>query len=301
MRTTALRAAVPLAALLAIAGCAPRASQTIKIDPALATLIPPDAVVLVGVKADALRTGEFYRRWITARPQPQLDEFAKRTGLDPRRDIWELLVASDGKSAVAMARGKFSPTGLEPTLAQAGAQRFAYKGYTLVGSEQAAVVFMNASTALAGPAAALRATLDRREAGSAPPKALLDRVANIPATSQVWVAAMGPFDKFNLPVSRTGSLSIPPQMFGSIHAVTAWADLRTGVDFAATIEGATPADAKRVHDALKGLIGMGRLSTPDGKGELLRLYDSVGVEQKEREVLVKANIPMDLIEKLPHW
>jgi hypothetical protein len=35
----------------------------------------------------------------------QLDEFAKRTGLDPRKDVRELLVASDGKSAVAWRAG----------------------------------------------------------------------------------------------------------------------------------------------------------------------------------------------------
>ncbi len=299
MRIPVLRAVASVASLLALAACAPRASRTVKIDPALATLIPPDAVVLVGVKADALRSTEFYRRFVLSRPQPQLDDFVKRTGLDPRKDIWELLIASDGKTAVAMARGKFSPAGLEPTLTQSGAQRFPYKGYTLLGSEEAAVVFMNASTALAGPAPALRATLDRREAGNKPPKALLDRVATIPATCQVWVAAMGPFDKFNLPISESGNLSVPAQMFGSIQALTAWADLRSGVDASATVEAATPADAKRVHDALKGLIGMGRLSTPDGKREMLRLYDSIGVEQKDRSILVKAKIPMELIDKLP--
>jgi hypothetical protein len=256
-------------------------------------------VVLVGVKADALRSTEFYRRFVLSRPQPRLDAFVKRTGLDPRQDIWELLIASDGTSMVAMARGKFSPAGLEPTLSQSGAQRFPYKGYTLIGSEEAAVVFMNASTALAGPASALRATLDRREADNQPPKSLLDRVATIPATCQVWVAAMGPFDKFKLPISESGNLSIPAQMFGSLQALTAWADSRAGVDATALIEGATTADAKRVHDALKGLIGMGRLSTPDGKREMLRLYDSIRVEQQERSVLVKAKIPMELIEELP--
>ena len=294
MRKTALF----VLALLALAGCAPRASQTVKIDPALATLIPPDALVLAGVKADTLRSTEFYRRFVLSRPQPQLDDFVKQTGLDPRKDIWELLVASDGKSMLAMARGKFSPAGLEPTLLQGGAKRFSYKGYTLIGSEEAAVVFMNATTALAGPASALRATLDRRETGAAPPKALLDRVAAIPATSQAWVVATGPFDKFNLPVSKTGNLSIPPQMFGSIQSIVAWVDLRTALDFTATVEGATSEDAKRVHDAIKGLIGMGRLSTPDGKRELLRLYDSIGVEQQERSVRVKANIPLELIDSL---
>lgn len=285
-------------ALLILTACTPRASQTIKIDPALATLIPPDAITLVGVKADTLRSTEFYKRWITAHPQPQLEEFVKKTGLDPRKDIWELLVASDGKNTVAMARGKFSATGLEPTLTEAGAQRIAYKGYNLIGNEQAAVVFMNATTALAGPTAALRATLDRRESGAKPPKALLDRAATIPATSQVWIAATGPFDKLTLPVTRTGNLSVPPQMFGAIQGVTAWADLSQGVDLTAKVEGATPDDAKKLQSAIKGLIGMGRLSTPTEKREFLRLCDSVAVEQQERVVQVKANVPMDLIEKL---
>jgi len=294
MRTTALI----VAALAALTGCAKRPGPGLRIDPALAAMVPPEAVILAGVKAETLRSTEFYRRCLAARIKPQLDDFTRRTGLDPRKDIGELLVASNGRSTLVMARGKFSPARLEPAFNQARAQRFPYQGYTLIGSEQAAIVFMNATTVLAGSGAALRQALDRREKGPGPPKTLVGLASALPAASQIWMVAVGPFDHTGLPNPRAGQLSLPPQLLGSIATAAGWAELHTSANLTLKIVAFTAADARRLHDTARGLIGLGRLSTPDGKREFLRVYDAITVQQREREVLVNANIPIDLIDSL---
>ena len=39
----------------------------------------------------------------------ELDDLKKKTGFDPTRDVTEMLIATNGKDAVTVARGHFSP------------------------------------------------------------------------------------------------------------------------------------------------------------------------------------------------
>jgi hypothetical protein len=42
---------------------------------------------------------------------------------------------------------------------------------------------------------------------------------------------------------------------------------------------------------------MGRLSTPDNEPDLLRFYDAIQVSRLETALTVKADIPMDVLER----
>jgi hypothetical protein len=162
-----------------------------------------------------------------------------------------------------------------------------------------ALLFMNSSTALAAKPSMLHSILDRRGigVGGAPP-ALAARIKSIPAQGQIWIAALGPFKNFDMPLPGSSSLSMPTQVFQTLESVVAFADLRAGCDISATAVCGAEQDAKRLHDALRGIIGMGRLSTPDNQPDLLRFYDSVKVEQQQGEVRVRIQISLELLDKL---
>ena len=53
----------------------------------------------------------------------------------------------------------------------------------------------------------------------------------------------------------------------------------------------------QLRAGLKGIIGLGRLSTPDSKPELLKLYDAIQVDQAQQKVTVTAHVPPDLVNK----
>jgi hypothetical protein len=53
-----------------------------------------------------------------------------------------------------------------------------------------------------------------------------------------------------------------------------------------------------VHDALRGLIGLSRLSTNESRLDLLRLWDAVHVDQEKQVVHVRVELPADLADKL---
>ncbi len=184
-----------LAALLclAVAGCGPAQVGSVRVDPALATLVPGDAIMLAGVRLDALRKTPVYQKYIGERNMPGLDDLTRNTGLDPRKDIWELLVVSNGVDLAVLARGNFAPQGEEPRINRPGVQRMPYKGYTLIGNEQGAVAFMNASVAVAGRPAAGRSIIDNRGKSNGIPPALRPKVDAIPSAAQLWLVAAGGF------------------------------------------------------------------------------------------------------------
>lgn len=286
-----------LAVLAGLPACRQGQSGNVKIDPALAMLVPGDTVMLAGAKLEQIRATGTYRKLIEGRPSSLMDRFVRETGFDPGKDVWEVLAVSDGKSGMALARGKFSPTGgLEPKVRE-GAPRKPYKGYTLIGDEKSSIVFLNSSTAAAGPAAAVRRLIDTRNQSSGIPAPLLEKIRTLPAETQAWAVSIAPIGDVQVPVPG------PPQIrqnvmkvFGSVDGATGWADLRKGARGAAVLTCPNPEEARKLHDALRGLIGIARLSTPDNQRDLLRLFDAFEVGMKERDVTVQADIPLELLE-----
>ncbi|MEO8130650.1 MAG: hypothetical protein ABI822_26350 [Bryobacteraceae bacterium] len=273
------------------------------IDPALVTLVPADTIFLAGARMDPIRSTEVYKKYVLNQKIDVLDEFTKKTGLDPRADLWEFLIAGNGKDTMVMARGHFSEMGLEPRLNIEGAQRFTYKGFTLIGDDAAAVVFTNSSTAVAGPTAALRRLLDHRtQPDSGAPKWLTERAAALPSSSQLWFvgSVAGQFNKLTQKAGGKGSgmgFDVG-QFLDALQLLTAHIDLQTGVK--AHLEGlcVAEADARRLNDALRAGLGLARLSTGTDNPQLLRLIDGAKVVQQEKTVLVDVNWPLSAIDEL---
>src|ERR1700689_1891263 len=193
-RKRAGRGPTLLCAAIILAGCARKSAIGPKIDPALATLIPDDTTLLVGTRLEALEKTPVYQKYLADRKFSQVEDFARQTGLDPQKDLWELLFVSNGKDNVLLGRGKFANE-MEPRLEKGGAKRFGYKGYNLIGDEKAAVVFISSTTAAIGATESLRYLLDQRGASKGPPPALAALMKDIPQDAQFWAAyAGGPFD-----------------------------------------------------------------------------------------------------------
>ena len=96
---------LPFALLLILAsGCGSRRAPSIRIDPALATLVPSGTVLLAGARLDALRATPLYRKFAADALGPVL------AGVD-LKDVWELLAVSNGRETAVLARGRFSSTG----------------------------------------------------------------------------------------------------------------------------------------------------------------------------------------------
>jgi hypothetical protein len=280
-------------ALLALSmSCARKAAVGPKIDPALATLIPGDTTLLVGTRLEALERTPVYQKYLADRKFPQVEEFTKQTGLDPKKALWELLFVSNGKNNVLLGRGEFANE-MEPRLEKQGGKRFGYKGYNLVGDEKTAVVFFSGSTAAAGPTESLRYLLDQRGASNGPPAALAALMKDIPSDTQFWAAyAGGPVD-----LGLKGNLGNVGKLINSIDAGSLYFDLRTGLDGVASGECSTDQQAEDVQGALKAFIGLGRLNTPANQPELQKSWDGLRVTEQDKRVKLYIDVPQNVVDQ----
>ncbi len=272
-----------------------REPGTVRIDPALAALIPADTVMLIGVRIAALRDTPVFREY-SNRPQAQiLDQAAQQAGFDWRTDANEMLFASNGNHTLFTARGRFQVSQLSAKLESLGLLPQTRHGKTILTSGDSSVVFFNESTAAVGPTAVVESSLDRRNRPAGVPAPLQALVAQIPADSHAWATGVGGIAPLAIP--ETGNLANLGKVFGSLADWRIAMNFTKGVAMISEGRGPTEADAKKLHGALRFLVASGRLSTPDNQPDMLRFYDTIKVTQEGLGVRFDADVPMDLLQK----
>jgi hypothetical protein len=291
-----LFAALPLCLILT--ACQPKQSASLHVSPALEALVPADTVVVLGVNLSTIRDTTIYQKLLNRVPLPQLDRFTEQTGLDPRKDLSEILFCSNGKDALLLVRGKFRIPDLEARFKSKGVTPTDYKGHHLYGDERAAVTFLDDSTAAAGIPAEIRALFDQ-PAGAARglPIPLRDLLRALPAADQIYAALTGGVQNLNLPLPREGNLGNILQALQSVQSATLGMNLTNGLAAIFVVNCNTDRDAKFVHDLVRGLIGFGRLNTPDNQPDLLKLYDAIQVTQQQAQTKITADVPQQLADK----
>lgn len=287
-----------LLVLTLAAGCQRPVPKAVFVDPALTTLIPSDTYSLVGAKLETLPNLPVYKKYLGRQQFALLDSFQQQTGIDPRKDLYELLTARSDRGTTTFIKGKFSDiVGHQPNLQFGGQQPTMYKGLMLLGSEQSGVVFLNSSVAALGTQPMLRSLIDERDRGPAPiVNTLIKKAEGIPHDVQLWSISLRGGNPFPIPIPQTGNLANLNNVFNKIQEFQAWADLRTGVNVTMHLTAPSEAEARRLGDTLRGLLGLLRISTNSSKTALLKMYDNVQVTQQQSVVDLKTNIPEDLLE-----
>ena len=279
--------------LAALTACHSAGTGRTSIDATLAAVLPSDATMLAGIRMDAVRATPLFQNLVATRSLPLLDDFARETGFDPRRDVRELLIASNGKDLLVTARGAFKES------AAAGLTKQSYRGVTLYTRDEHGLAFLDASTAVAGTLPAVKAALDRYKSGDhSGPAELLSRARQIPAQNQLWSVSNGFENLLSAAIPETGNAANAARILRSLENMTVAVDLRAGINGYLTGICRTGQDAKNLGDTARGLIGLGRLSVPEKQPELLRLWDGIKVDQQQRTVTITVAVPEDLLEKL---
>ncbi|HSW49947.1 MAG TPA: hypothetical protein VLH09_07210 [Bryobacteraceae bacterium] len=133
--------------------------------------------------------------------------------------------------------------------------------------------------------------------GSGVPPALRELMRSIPAGSQVWGVGLGASLAALNAIPQQGNLANLRNLFQALESWTLAADVTSGVKAEVNAVYRTEQDARQIHDALRGLVGLARLSTPSESPELLRLYDGIQISMEKSTVRVKADIAADLVDK----
>lgn len=277
---------------LTIAVTAPAAPR---VDNVLVRMVPPGVTSLVGAHMDQLIASDLYQKLLAGQKLPQLDQFARDTGFDPRLDVREVLLATGPQGGVLLARGKFV---LKQDPAP-GAKLVRHGQYNIHSYGTSGYCILDSTLAAAGDVAAVEAALDEWQRGTHQAgEPLLKTLADLNPQTQLWGVSTG-FAAFlagNLP--RAGNGIDFSAIFKGIEST--WFSASASSGFQASIHGITAKDqdAIALRDTAKGLIGLGRLTVPEGQPDLLRFWDGITVEQTGRSFILNADIPGNLIDQM---
>jgi hypothetical protein len=289
-------------------------TQTAKagVDPALLSLMMPDAKAVSGIQVDQSQASPF-GRYILSQMAPGAD-FSKiiaATGFDPLHDLHEIVGSANGTPASGLiaGRGAFQPSKIASLAVAAGATSQVYRGVEILttpaaqgNGPSASIAFPDGATVLIGDAAAVKSALDRRAAGTKFSGSLADKAKQVSAANDAWFASTTP------PTSILGNaLNDANGAFSPANLLRAVLESSGGVKFASTsvtvsAEAITRSsqDAQALVDVLKfvtGMIQSNRDKDPSA-GKIATLADSAQISATGSVMRLVLAVPEDQIEKL---
>ncbi|MBZ2176654.1 MAG: hypothetical protein ACK58M_05290 [Acidobacteriota bacterium] len=290
-------------------------SSALGADAGLLNLVMPEAKVIAGMdvaRAKSSPFGQLFMKNMNLRDE-DLARFLALTGFDPARDVTEVVIASvdtntsAGANSLLLVRGNFDGGRLRAALVRnglsvlqvvTGVEMLAKKG------EKSAVAFVDASLAVAGDAAAVKAALERRAGGMGLPAATYAKAQDMSRENDVWMVTSLPVSQLaeKMPENAPGQLNgmMKGDMFRSVEQAS------MGVKFAATMlhltmEAAVRSDkdATAMADVARFLAGMVQLNRdkPEVAG-LASAFDSMKLTTQARNVRLTMSMPQAEIEKL---
>jgi hypothetical protein len=279
--------------------------------PAEALVLPGDARFVMGLDVQRFTASPFYERYAKARGMrpDALRELEEKTGLDPARDLEQIVVAGGGpgrQSGTALATGRFDLYKLGRTLEAEGKVRgYDHDGVTVYAFREdagraTAVAFLDERALVFGPKAQVEAAVSSRTRGEAPLRTnagLVALVAKVRPGSTFWMVG----DQSLLaslpstvpsPGGGGASVTLP-----ALLSLMVTGDLDPQVSLAVTGEAADEAAARSLADLVRGAVALVSLQAQQ-KPELAQLASAISVATEANKVLVSARIPYALIDAL---
>lgn len=305
-RSVFLKGVFPFLALVLVAFIAvkvlvkPSDDDPVKIDPALMVLVPPETQLLMGIRVKEITQTPVYSILRQKRILEPLEEFVARTGINPDKQLYEMLVTFDGEESLVLARAKFNEeAALEPDIKGPGMQRFEHGGRMFIGNEQFAIAFVNSSTGMLGTTAYLRKIVDRLNAGElGMPAYFEEQQRHITRANYVWMITRGLTPEMRAYLPAQGNAANLLRLLDGLKGSRVAIDLRNDIVIRAHADMDSPAAAEQLASALKGLAGLARLTTSNENLDLLKVYDSLETTAAEANVDASIRIAQAQVAKV---
>jgi len=280
--------------------------------PAEALILPADARFVMGFDVKRFTASPFYARYASQRGmQPEaLRELEEKTGLNPARDVDQIVVAGTGPGSigVALVTGRFDLYKLGRTLEAQGKvigtshDGVSFYAFKEEGPRATAVAFLNETSLLFGQKDRVEAAVSSRTRGETPFKAnatLIGLVEKVRPGSTFWMVGDQSL-LAGLPTSvpapgasaEGATVSLP-----ALLSLTVTGDLDPQVSLAIIGQAKDELAAKNLADVVRGFVALMSLQAQQ-KPELQQLASAVTVATEQSRVLVSARIPYELIDAL---
>jgi hypothetical protein len=275
-------------------------------DPQLLNLVMPDAKVLAGVNVEQAM-GTQFGQFVLNQMQTQDTELQKlvtMTGFDPRRDVRELLVASDGvpqgKTGLALAKGTFDGSMITAAATLAGVITEVYGGVTILEEPKqhlAGMAFLDASTVIAGDIANVKGAIDRSNTPQPLPAAVAVKVNQWSNSQDAWGITTVPPSSL-APPAKAGAPNNPMMNAGqNVQAAAGGVKFGALVVLSGEATCDTAQNATTLADMGKLLINMAQMQAGQD-ANAAALIKSVSVTANGNVVKVSASLPQDVFQTM---
>lgn len=279
-----LFAAVAAVAVALACSTSPEAHAAAIDDDVFRTL-PPQAEAVMGVNVATLRTSFLYDRFLERSDMSDIDEWARSTGFDPRRDIESVAGAMWGEpsaeSSLFVLRGRFDLNQEAQSQLQEVGNHRGVAIYTGPADKELTFAFPEDGVALLGTQAEVVNGIERRLAGG---PSLMDnagltaRAAEASGYGQVWFVSSAPGAVAQalpdgLDANQARLLKILAGMRDSIAAL----DLLQGVRVRLSGTAQSAEDATTLAEAARGMVALARITLPEEQRDLMQYLDRVEI------------------------
>jgi hypothetical protein len=272
-------------------------------DPQLLNLVMPDAAVIAGVnvqQAEGTQFGQFILNQLQTQ-DAHMQQLVALTGFDPRKDVTELLVVSNGgphsKVGLALARGTFDIGMITAAATVAGGVTESYNGVTILESPKhsdCGMVFLSPTLVIAGDLTSVKAAIDRQKTPQPLPAALLVQINQWSTTEDAWVIT-------TVPPSTLVPAGAPsnPLVNASQNVKSAAGGVKFGANVVFTGQATcdTAQNATTLGDVVKLLINIAQMQSSQNATSAA-LIKSVTVSTNGNVLDISASLPEATFQQL---
>ena len=292
-------------------------------DTGLLSLVMTDAKVIAGAQVTRVKNSPF-GNFVLSHMQlddPDFQKFMTASGFDPRRDLTELIIASnavtnDPSRWLILAKGTFDPARIRGVAQTSGAVITNHKGVAIIGivgnqgtgnqgaqkaTSTGAIAIFDPSTAVMGPLDAVQAAIDRRIARAGVSTGLSGKVKQISAANDFWFTTLVPLSEF---ASSMPDANLAGALKGNMLAAVlqATGGVKFGSDILLTTEIVTrsPQDASALVDVVKfiaGLIQTNRRSDKTAE-RVSTVLDGIKCSAQGNVMSMSLSIPESTLEQM---
>jgi len=276
------------------------------VDTGLLNLVMPDAKVLAGVNVEQAKNSPF-GQYVLSQAQTENTDLKKLealTGFDPTRDVRELLIASNSvggtqHTGLFLARGTFNPGLIANAATAHDAVMESYNGITILEDPKKThgVAFPDASLAIVGDIANVKAAIDRMKSPSSLPASIVSQVNQWSGSQDAWAISAVPVSSLHPPA---GAPNVP-----GMNGAAALQNIQSaagGVKFGALVvvtgqaQAATTQDAQQLADTVKLLANLAQMQA--GNDPIAAsLAQSLTVSTSGTTVNASVSLPEDQLQQ----
>jgi hypothetical protein len=285
-------------------------------DPGLLSLVMPDAKVVSGIQADQTRNslfGQYLLSHLQA-SDANLNNFIAQTGFDPRKDVSEIILASNGDSntpqrqGLMLIKGVFDVSRMTAAAQANGGTITTFGGMDIVtypaqNKQQIAhaIAFLDPSTAVLGDVPSVETAIQQRKTNAPPSSSLLDKVAQVSINNDFWFVTLAPISQFagalpnpNLSSALNGNvLAAINQLSGAVH-------FGDTVTISVEAVARTDKDAQALADVLNFAASLAQLNSQNNpaSAQIAALLNTLDSRTAGNITTISLAVPEQQLEQL---